>query len=726
MSPLPTSQRLTQRLDISHALLSERSSLADDVREGLTQLPKQLPPKHLYDARGCDLFEEICGLPEYYPTRTEHAILTAEAGRIVAATGASELVELGAGSATKTRVLLDAMAHAMSLSRYVPFDIAAAAVRPTAEAIFAEYPQLDSVHGVVGDFLTDLDLIPAPESDSPRLVALLGSTIGNFVGEERREFLNEISRLLRPQDHLLLGADLVKNPAVLEAAYNDRQGVTAAFDLNMLEVINRELDGNIPVANFTHRARFDTEHEWIEMRLRAGQACHVRLDAIDLEVDFAAGEELLTEISAKFTPQRLTDDLGAAGLELATIYTDPDHLFALALARPRAQRSPQLSAATHALPGALAETRERTLALVSRLDADTLETVHSSLLSPLVWDLGHIAAFEDLWVSRTFGTAMVQPELIPVYDADETPRADRGTLPFLRTDAALDYLRRTRANTLDLLSARTPENVDRRLELILRHELQHNETMLQTLQIAGLPTGLHEAAHIPVSCDDHGLGLIPLAAGSLWIGSEHSAGFSYDNEQPRHRIELASFEIGRFPVSNAAWQDFIAAGGYQRPELWSPAGWSWRQAEDVQRPLYWTEEGLSTRFGQRQELDPTDPVCHIAFFEAEAFARHHHARLPTEFEWEAAATIEPRGPEQLLHGLQNSVWQWTTSQFRGYPGFRADPYPEYSEQFFGGDYRVLRGGAWVSSPRVATAQFRNWDHPQRRQIFSGLRLARDL
>jgi dimethylhistidine N-methyltransferase len=722
MNSLSTSQRL----DISHALLSERSSLADDVRDGLTRSPKRLTPKHLYDARGCELFEEICTLAEYYPTRTERAILDAEAAHIVAATGASELVELGAGSATKTRVLLDAMRDADRLSRYVPFDIAEAAVRPTAEAIFAEYPQLDSVHGVVGDFLTDLDLVPAPESDSPRLVALLGSTIGNFVGEERRELLAAIRALLRPQDHFLLGADLVKDPAVLEAAYNDSRGVTAAFDLNVLTVINRELDGDIPVANFSHSARFDREHEWIEMRLRAEQACHVHLAAIDLDVDFAAGEELRTEISAKFTPERLGADLGAVGLEVTTLYTDPDTLFALALARPSATPSAQAHSATASIAAGLADTRERTHALVSALDAAALERVHSPLLSPLVWDLGHIAAFEDLWISRTFGTAMVEPELVGVYDADETPRAERGTLAFLRTEAALDYMARTRANTLSRLAAGAPENVEKRLELIIRHELQHHETMLQTLQIAGLATGLDQAADITVRCRDHGLELIPLAGGSLMIGADAAAGFAYDNEQPRQRRELAPFQIGRYPVSNAAWQDFIDAGGYRLRQLWSDPGWSWRQDEDVQRPLYWSDDHRTIRFGATRAIDPHEPVCHVSYFEAEAFARHHDARLPTEFEWEAAATIEPRGPEQLLHGLRNSVWQWTSSEFNPYPGFRADPYPEYSEQFFGDGYRVLRGGAWLSSPRVATVSFRNWDLPQRRQIFSGLRLARDL
>jgi dimethylhistidine N-methyltransferase len=714
-----------RRLDISHALLSERSSLADDVHNGLSTSPKQLSPKHLYDARGCELFEAICEVEEYYPTRTERAILDADAATIVAATGATELVELGAGSATKTRVLLDAMRDAGSLDRYVPFDIAEAAVRPTAEAIFAEYPELNSVHGVIGDFLSDLDLVPAAESDAPRLVALLGSTIGNFIGEERHELLSAIRRLLRPQDSFLLGTDLVKDPAILEAAYNDLAGVTAAFDLNLLTVINRELGGDIPVADFVHIARFNPEREWIEMRLRATSACHARLDVIDLDVDFDAGEEMITEISAKFTPQRLRENLGAAGLELETIFTDPDNLFALSLSRPSqplpvSARSPAESVTT-----ALDESRQRTFTLIAELDADALERVHSPLLSPLVWDLGHIAAFEDLWVARTFGTEMLEPELAGVYDANETPRAERGTLPFLRTEAARDYLRRVRARTLSLLAGPTgPQGSGDRIELIIRHELQHQETMAQTLQIAGLTIGIAEAADIPVSCDDDGLGLVELAGGTLLIGSDRS-GFAYDNERTRHPVEIASFQIGRFPVSNAAWQEFMAAGGYGRRELWSEAGWAWRQAEGVEAPLYWESNGTTRRFGRRQRIVASEPVCHISYHEAEAFARHHDARLPTEFEWEAAASIELWGPEALLHGLQ-SVWQWTASEFGPYPGFQSDPYPEYSEQFFHRGLRVLRGGSWLSSSRVATVPFRNWDLPERRQIFSGLRLARDL
>jgi L-histidine Nalpha-methyltransferase len=303
--------------------------LADDVLDGLTKPFKEIPPKHFYDARGSELFERICELPEYYPTRSETAILLAEAGEVVAAaTEPGELVELGSGSTRKARMLLDAMPDPW---RYVPVDVSEAMVREAAEELVLDYPGLD-VHGVVGDFERHLGEVPPPEGD-PRLVALLGGTIGNFPPGSRRRLLRDVRAMLRSGDCFLLGTDLVKDPAVIEAAYNDREGVTAEFNRNVLQVINRELDADFDPDAFDHVAFYDRRQEWVEMRLRSRRPCTVWVAGLELRVDFAAGEELRTEISAKFTPERLDADFAAAGLEAAGRWTDPDGLFALSLAR---------------------------------------------------------------------------------------------------------------------------------------------------------------------------------------------------------------------------------------------------------------------------------------------------------------------------------------------------------------------------------------------------------
>jgi L-histidine Nalpha-methyltransferase len=311
-------------------MLTTPTSLADDVLDGLTRPFKELPPKHLYDERGSKLFDAICEQPEYYPTRTERAILEARSAEMVAATGAGELVELGSGFATKTRVLLDAMRDAATLRRYVPFDVDATVVAACAASLATAYPGLE-ISGVVGDFHSDLDQIPPPLPGVPRIVAFLGGTVGNLLPGERRGFLRELAARLGPEDHLLLGTDLVKDVAVIEAAYNDAAGVTAAFSRNLLHVINAELDADFDPEGFDHVAFFDAQHEWIDIRLRAQRAHVVHVRALGLEVPFRRGEELRTEISTKFTRERLEADLEAAGLGLGRWMTDPDELFALSL-----------------------------------------------------------------------------------------------------------------------------------------------------------------------------------------------------------------------------------------------------------------------------------------------------------------------------------------------------------------------------------------------------------
>jgi len=311
---------------------ADERCLANDVLDGLTRPFKELPPKHFYDARGSELFERICELPEYYPTRTETRILEACAPQIVSDAQAGELVELGSGAADKARILLDAMAQSGTLRRYVPLDVSQQVVEDAARQLVDEYEDL-LVHGVIGDFQRHLDRVP-PSLDTPRIVALLGGTIGNFPPGTRRGLLRDIAEILGPDDRLLLGTDLVKDPAVIEAAYDDAEGVTAEFNRNVLHVINRELDADFPTDAFDHIAFFDRRHEWVEMRLRARRPCSVLVGELDLRVEFAAGEELRTEISAKFTRSRIEADFAAAGLRLEWWYTDADDLFALSTARP--------------------------------------------------------------------------------------------------------------------------------------------------------------------------------------------------------------------------------------------------------------------------------------------------------------------------------------------------------------------------------------------------------
>ncbi|MFI8089852.1 L-histidine N(alpha)-methyltransferase [Streptomyces sp. NPDC086080] len=300
------------------------AALRADVREGLTGSPKTLPPKWFYDARGSELFEEITQLPEYYPTRAEREILRTRAGEIAEASGARTLVELGSGSSEKTRYLLDALT---GLRTYVPVDVSESALTRAGRALAAERPGLD-VHALIADFTARL---PLPGTPGPRLVAFLGGTIGNLLPAERAAFLASLHALLAPGDALLLGTDLVKDEGVLVRAYDDAAGVTAAFNKNVLTVINRELGADFDPGAFGHVAVWDARHEWIEMRLRSRTAQTVKIPALGLAVDFAAGEELRTEVSAKFRQEGVHGELSVAGLELIRWWTDAEQRFALSL-----------------------------------------------------------------------------------------------------------------------------------------------------------------------------------------------------------------------------------------------------------------------------------------------------------------------------------------------------------------------------------------------------------
>lgn len=306
------------------------ASLRADAQAGLTAVPKTLPPKWFYDERGSELFDKITLLDEYYPTRAEREIIGAAAAEVAATTRATTLVELGSGTADKTGLLLDALREEGTLAEYVPVDVSESALITAASRMRDHYPGL-RVRAVLSDFTEHLGL---PETDGPRLVAFLGGTIGNLLPGERSEFLASLRARLRATDALLLGTDLVKDPAVLIRAYDDEAGVTADFNKNILRVLNTELGANFDLDQFEHVARWDAEAEWIEMRLRSVSDQVVLLPAIGLSVPFEAGEEMRTEISAKFRREGVAAELAAAGLAMRSWWTDSAHRFGLSLSVP--------------------------------------------------------------------------------------------------------------------------------------------------------------------------------------------------------------------------------------------------------------------------------------------------------------------------------------------------------------------------------------------------------
>jgi iron(II)-dependent oxidoreductase len=360
---------------------------------------------------------------------------------------------------------------------------------------------------------------------------------------------------------------------------------------------------------------------------------------------------------------------------------------------------------------AMRSVRDRTLSLVAHLSPADLERQIDPIMSPLVWDLGHIAAYEDLWLVHRFaGMPLLRPDLAERYDAFETPRPLRGEIPLLGTDGALEYLAAVRERAILALDGGPADPSIH--EMVVRHELQHTETMRQAMAFGGLlPAGEPALRH--VGNGSGGDDWIDVPAGAFGMGAAGD-GFAYDNERPAHDVELPAFRIARRPITNGTWMRFTEGGGYERREWWSDEGWAWKEDYDITHHPCVAE-------GARDA-----PVCHVSWFEADAFARAHGARLPTEAEWERAATWNQatNGRTGALEAV-GQVWEWTASRFSGYPGFVAHPYPEYSEVFFGDGYRVLRGGSWATHPRVATRTFRNWDLPERRQIFAGMRLAAD-
>ncbi len=420
----------------------------------------------------------------------------------------------------------------------------------------------------------------------------------------------------------------------------------------------------------------------------------------------------------------------------------------------------------------LEEARARTLLLVAPLSDEELHAQHDPLMSPIIWDLGHIAHFEELWLTRNLDGPIEFVEMPGMYNPFEHPRSTRGALPLPGLDRVREVMNEIRGRVLARLQS-ADFDADHPLlaggyvyRMVLQHEYQHNETILQTLQLKlGAPYSPPARVEPPVVGEGlPAAGMARFPGGQVEIGTDDRTE-AYDNERPHHAVDVRPFEIDVYPVTNGQYLEFIEAGGYARAELWSEAGRRWLEESRAEAPKYWSRNAdrWTTRVMDRAGPVQSDhPVCHVCYYEAEAFARWAGKRLPSEIEWEAAASWDPAAGRKLRYpwgdeppsrelanldqlgfgtaavaayprnrspigccGMIGDVWEWTSSDFGPWPGFEAFPYPEYSEVFFGNEYKVLRGGSWATRPGAMRNTFRNWDYPIRRQIFSGFRCARD-
>ncbi|MEO8214131.1 MAG: L-histidine N(alpha)-methyltransferase, partial [Myxococcales bacterium] len=753
------------------------------------------------------------------------------AARIREVAGPGALVELGSGTSTKTRRLLDAWTAA-GPAAYAPIDVDVHSIEQACAGLRSRYPQL-SIHGLAATYEAALAVL---RGWSPMTVAFLGSSLGNLGWREYPDFCATVADALAPGDHFLVGLDLVKAPEILEAAYNDAAGVTAAFTRNLFARMNRELQTDIPADAVEHVAFYDPDRERIEIFAEARREVLIPVRALGREFRIARGERILTEVSHKFRPEAAVATVERFGFRLDWS-ADEDGQFGLFLFRKveaghgRASagvlpggphkgevRTPgavtlgptPLLAGVHAKLALLAEMRARTQQIVAPLSDADLSRQHSPLMSPIVWDLGHIAHFEELWLLPSADRPPDPEEaLARAYDPLVTPRAGRAQLALPSTAAVRQRMREVRqrvedrvatSGVLSLARGATTNSVagmpgstgsrsgtasgrpapvsrpqlerEFALQLVAQHEAQHQETILQAIALR------EDLEYRPAFSADAPLPraarplvesvLIP--AGEFVMGTDDRE-WAYDNERPAHPVFLPAFRMDRAPVTNGQYFAFMADDGYGRRALWSDEGWQWLQKTRPQAPGHWRFSAAQPRewaggwealtFGRLEPLHPDQAVVHVCWYEAAAYARWSGGRLPTEAEWEKAAAwdpargcsrrypwgdspwqpgranldqrrLEPTHAGAYLDGssaygcaqMLGDVWEWTDSWFRGYPGFESFPYPEYSQIFFGDKYRVLRGGSFSTRALVARNTFRNWDLPERRQIFAGFRCVR--
>jgi dimethylhistidine N-methyltransferase len=751
------------------------AELASDVRDGLGSHPKSIPSKWLYEGAGSELFELITELSEYYPTRTERAILIEHAAEVVLLSRASQVVELGSGTSEKTRLLLDAFYEADRLRTFTAMDSAEQTLEVSIKELALRYPST-SVSGVTSDFNDDLSGMPPGPG---RLLVFLGGTIGNLGPAGRARLLAHLADLLDDGEHLLLGTDLVKDPDRLVAAYDDSLGVTAAFEKNILDVVNVNLGADFDLSRFEYVARWDPQTELIEMGLRSLGNQDVAIKGLELSVHFDVGEEIRTEISAKFHPDGVTRELTGAGFDLVRQWQDSAGDFAVTLAqkssgRPRIrlaeeERSDELSIGS-LTPSAESyrDVRAATEALAQGLSAEDQTVQSMPDVSPTKWHLGHVTWFFEQFalIPHRSGYRAMDDGYLYLFNSyyesagRRHARGERGLLSRPGVVEIGSYRETVDEAMEQLFVSGFSQNVSALIELGLHHEQQHQELILMDIKhvlgihpfapryspVALVPSPLH--AMQPVQWVTHPGGLVMIGADpptNATGAMDFSCGFVFDNESPRHAVWLEPFAVADRLVTAGEWLEFIEDGGYAHANLWLADGWAINQVERREAPLYWSRGAdgweVFTLHG-RQPLRPDEPVVHVSYYEADAFARWAAARLPTEAEWEAvaAAASPPEYRSIKLHPcsarpaqlqgeprqLYGEAWQWTSSAYLPYPRFEPlkGSVGEYNGKFMVGQH-VLRGSSAITPPGHARSTYRNFFTPGARWPFTGVRLARD-
>jgi dimethylhistidine N-methyltransferase len=774
-----------ERRDLRHAP-QERddidAQLAGDVQAGLSNNPKALPSRWLYEGVGSELFERITHLDEYYPTRAERAILAEHASSVAVLSGATTVVELGSGASDKTTLLLDAFEQVGQLAAFVAVDVAEPVLRNSVAQLSHRYPRA-AVTGLVADFGEDLlSMIQGSE----RLVAFLGGTIGNLAPTERRALLCHLAEFLDEDEHLLIGTDLVKDPCRLLAAYDDPGGVTAAFEKNVLRLVNSRLGANFDLDRFSYVVRWDPGAELIEMGLRSEGEQDVTVEALDFSVHFDDNEVLLTEISTKFTLSGIAEEISAVGFATVEQWLDPVGDYALTLVRRVASRRGH--DAHFGLAGRRDEdidpkptlegyrgVRAFTEWLARPLSAEDQTVQSMPDVSPTKWHRAHATWFFEQFVlaPSSIGYRPMDERfgyLFNSYYEGAGPRHARDRRGLLSRPGVgeIAAYRQTVDEAMErLLCSGVSPSVAALVELGLHHEQQHQELLLMdikhVLSLNPLAPAYRPDPMAGTSCamgesegwGERGCGWIGHPGGLIEVGHhapvdsmggiDFSGGFVFDNESPRHKVWLNAFALADRLVTAGEWLAFMNDGGYQRPNLWLSDGWAINLADDRRAPLYWHEGAngweVHTLAG-RQPLDPSIPVVHVSYYEADAFARWAEARLPTEAEWEAVAegsagadhaeirlhprrATAPLAPDHVRQ-LYSEAWQWTNSAYLPYPGFQAlgGVVGEYNGKFMVGQH-VLRGSACVTPPVHSRVTYRNFFPPAARWAFSGVRLAKD-